>query len=332
MKTKNALVFLACVMAGLCVSNVAAESKAVVKGNRVNVRGLPSLVGEVITQLKEGETITVLEEIVPKKVAAGEPAKWLKIQMPANTPVWVNAQFIDPTNKTVLARKLNVRTGAGETYNVVGVIEQGATVKDIRMIEGWMEIETPAHAYAFVAAEYLAVAATPVETAKPTATPQPVVAAPAAVPVPVEVKVETASAVPPTTDVPPTPSPAAPPVPAPKLVAAPTPLPDPATLPAPVPSAVVAPAPRPELTFPALRRIVVRQGIVRSTVSIQAPTYYELVNAETRKTMNYLHCFSTNIVIKKFLGQTVMATGEEVIDVRWPNTPVLELELLQPAP
>lgn len=322
MKTKNALVFLACVMAGLCVSNVAAESKAVVKGNRVNVRGLPSLVGEVITQLKEGETITVLEEIVPKKVAAGEPAKWLKIQMPANTPVWVNAQFIDPTNKTVLARKLNVRTGAGETYNVVGVIEQGATVKDIRMIEGWMEIETPAHAYAFVAAEYLAVAATPVET-------------PAPVPVPVEVKVEkveTASAVPPTTDVPPTPSPAAPPVPAPKVVAAPTPLPDPATLPAPVPSAVVAPAPRPEFTFPALRRIVVRQGIVRSTVSIQAPTYYELVNAETRKTMNYLHCFSTNIVIKKFLGQTVMATGEEVIDVRWPNTPVLELELLQPAP
>lgn len=322
MKTKNALVFLACVMAGLCVANVAAESKAVVKGNRVNVRGLPSLVGEVITQLKEGETITVLEEIVPKKVAAGEPAKWLKIQMPANTPVWVNAQFIDPTNKTVLARKLNVRTGAGETYNVVGVIEQGATVKDIRMIEGWMEIETPAHAYAFVAAEYLAVAATPVE-------------APAPVPVPVEVKVEkveTASAVPPTMDVPPTPSPAAPPVPAPKVVAAPTPLPDPATLPAPVPSAVVAPAPLPELTFPALRRIVVRQGIVRSTVSIQAPTYYELVNAETRKTMNYLHCFSTNIVIKKFLGQTVMATGEEVIDVRWPNTPVLELELLQPAP
>lgn len=322
MKTKNALVFLACVMAGLCVSNVAAESKAVVKGNRVNVRGLPSLVGEVITQLKEGETITVLEEIVPKKVAAGEPAKWLKIQMPANTPVWVNAQFIDPTNKTVLARKLNVRTGAGETYNVVGVIEQGATVKDIRMIEGWMEIETPAHAYAFVAAEYLAVAATPVET-------------PAPVPVPVEVKVEKveiAPAMPPTTDAPPTPSPAAPPVPAPKVVAAPTPLPDPATLPAPVPSAVVAPAPRPELTFPALRRIVVRQGIVRSTVSIQAPTYYELVNAETRKTMNYLHCFSTNIVIKKFLGQTVMATGEEVIDVRWPNTPVLELELLQPAP
>jgi hypothetical protein len=314
MKTKNALVFLVGVMAGLCVSSAAAESKAVVKGNRVNVRGLPSLVGEVITQLKEGETITVLEEIVPKKVAAGEPAKWLKIQMPANTPVWVNAQFIDPTNKTVLARKLNVRTGAGETYNVVGVLEKDATVKDIRMIEGWLEIETPAHAYAFVAAEYLAVAATPIE-------------APASVPVPVEVKVEKveiAPAMPPTTDVPPTPSPAAPP--------APTPLPDPATLPAPAPSAVVAPAPLPEPTLPAPRRIVVRQGIVRSTVSIQAPTYYELVNAETRKTMNYLHCLSTNIVIKNFRGQTVMATGEEVIDVRWPNTPVLELELLQTVP
>jgi hypothetical protein len=74
------------------------------------------------------------------------------------------------------------------------------------------------------------------------------------------------------------------------------------------------------------KRIVSRQGIVRSTTSIQAPTYYELVNDETRKTVNYLHAASTNILIKPFRGQPVVVAGEEVIDDRWPNIPVLEVD------
>jgi hypothetical protein len=78
--------------------------------------------------------------------------------------------------------------------------------------------------------------------------------------------------------------------------------------------------------------VVTRQGIVRSTTSIQAPSYYELINAETRKTVNYLHSTSTNVLIKNFRGQPVVVIGEEILDKRWPNTPVLETESIHLVP
>ena len=75
-----------------------------------------------------------------------------------------------------------------------------------------------------------------------------------------------------------------------------------------------------------------RQGIVRGTLSIQAPTYYELVNPQTKKVMNYLHSEGTDIHFKKYRGQRVVVSGEEGIDARWPNTPVIEVESVESAP
>ena len=99
------------------------------------------------------------------KHAAGEPAQWAKIASPTNTHTWVSARFINPTNKTVLPKKLNLRAGPGENYSVLGVIERGTPVNEIITKNGWTEIETPASTYAFVAAMYLKQeAAAPVET------------------------------------------------------------------------------------------------------------------------------------------------------------------------
>src|SRR5262245_790992 len=39
---------------------------ATVKQDRVNVRGQASMIGEVITQLKKGESITILDEVTAK--------------------------------------------------------------------------------------------------------------------------------------------------------------------------------------------------------------------------------------------------------------------------
>lgn len=91
--------------------------------DRLNVRGQPSLAGEVITQLKKGETVSVLEEIAASKPKPGEPAKWLRIQMPANTPVWVSAAYIDAATKTTKPNRLNVRAGPGENFSVVARLE-----------------------------------------------------------------------------------------------------------------------------------------------------------------------------------------------------------------
>jgi hypothetical protein len=413
------MAWLAC-LAFLCsLLQLFAEETAVVAGGRVNVRGQPSLVGEVITQLQKGEKVVVLEEVPALRPKTNEPLKWARIQMPANTPVWVYAPFIDPATKTVKVSRLNLRGGPGENYSVVGRLERGATVSEIRRVEDWMEIETPPGAWAFVAADLLtkagaapSVAVAHKEPSKPAPTPvpppelpkpqpapepepvtPPVVAAPTTAPVmPPAVATAPPTATTPATAPTTAGTPAASPK-APETVSVPLPAPPPAPVPAPtatarqsqvaqapvdsiwkpvVPSArpasptftptpapgpVAAPAPtlEPALPGPApavapevrpsgatvlkskpeealSRRVVRREGLVRSTVSIQAPTYYELLNPDNRKTINYLHTQGIGVNLKDYRGRRIVVTGEEAIDPRWPKTPVIEVETLELIP
>src|SRR5690242_682802 len=56
-------------------ATVNAEELAVVREN-LNVRGQPSFAGEIITRLKKGEEVTILEEITLEKPKPGQPSKW----------------------------------------------------------------------------------------------------------------------------------------------------------------------------------------------------------------------------------------------------------------
>ena len=132
-----------------------APGPAEVAADGVNVRGQAGLKGESITHLSKGDAVLVLSQINLDKHQVDEPAQWAKIAFPTNAHVWVSSQFIDTTNKTVAAKKLNLRAGPGENYSVLGVIERG-TALDITTVKGeWTEIEPPATAYAFIAAMYL---------------------------------------------------------------------------------------------------------------------------------------------------------------------------------
>lgn len=349
MKTHAPLAWLVCLSLSSSLT-LSAQETAVVKDGKINVRGQPSLVGEVITQLQKGEKVVVLETIPAPKARTNEPARWARIQMPANTPVWVFSQYLDPAEKTVKVSRINLRAGPGENYSIVGRLERGAKVNEIRKVENWTEIETPPGAYAFVAADLLtksegeAVAAVP---AKPEPAPAPVtpapkpepvtppVTAPPAVATPAPTKTEpepsvVAAAPAPSTVTPATPESAAP-TPAPAPVAAEsTPATSAAAQPIPVPAGVGVLAGAPEEA--PIKRIVRREGLVRSTVSIQAPTYYELLNPKNRKTINYLHTPSNDIRLKDYRGRRIVVTGEEAIDPRWPKTPVIEVETLELIP
>ena len=344
MKTNPRFGWLALILIGLLGIEVSAEETATVNQKRINVRGQASLYSEVVTQLQKGETVTILEEITVEKPKPDEPAKWAKIKMPANTPVLVFVPYLDLATKTISVSRLNVRAGPGENFSILGRLEKGTAVKEIRTVDDWMEIETPANAYAFVASGYL-----DKTDSKPAAT---AAAQPEKKPAPAE-----AAAPPPVTE-PPPPAPPPPTVEAVKTEAPPAPVVD--TKPAdavPVPEAqpkkeavpgappktetppaaeakplpeVAPPVPPKEEPLP--RRLVRREGIVRSTVSIQAPTYYELVSPETRKTINYLHAEKSGLKLKPLKGKRIIVTGEEGVDPRWPNTPVIEIETLELAP
>lgn len=121
----------------------------------LSVRAQAGFRGVVIGHLSQGETVTVLSQINLDKHRAGEPAQWAQIALPPGVHVWVFGRYINDS-KTVESKKLNLRAGPGENYGVLGVIEHGTPVNEIKTKGPWVEIEPPANAYAFVAAMYLA--------------------------------------------------------------------------------------------------------------------------------------------------------------------------------
>jgi uncharacterized protein YgiM (DUF1202 family) len=264
--------------------------QAVVIASNVNVRGQAKLKSEVITQVQKGQAVNVLEEVTLKNSAPDEPSAWAKIILPANVHVWVNSSFIS-TNKTVLPKQLKLRAGPGENYSVLGIIKRGDEVKELSTKADWTEIEAPAEACGFVAAQYLKQEATPPE-------PPP------------------AAAVVATENPPVTPAPAEPPVVAPAVEPA-------ATVPPPTPE----PAPVPEEPIPP--RIVDREGFVRGTFSIQSPTRFELVSPDTGKAINYLYTTSPELDLRRYKGMRIIVTGEEGLDERWKNTPVITIQRIQ---
>ena len=154
----------------------------------LTARGQAGLKGEVVAHLKQGDTVTVISQINLDKHKANEPAQWAQIAFPSSAHVWVFAKYIDKANHTVTSKKVNLRGGPGENYSVMGTIERGTQVTEIRTKGGWMEIEPPSNAYAFVAAMYLTQAApAPAPAPQPTPTTvaeQPPPAQPVAQPPP----------------------------------------------------------------------------------------------------------------------------------------------------
>lgn len=319
----------------LLAQAVTKAETAVVTENNLNVRGKPSFSGEVITQLQKGEKVVVLEEITLSKPKPGEPTSWRRIQMPANTPVWVFAPFVDLNSKTVNVSRLNMRAGPGENFSIVGRLDRGQTVRDIRTVDDWMEVETPNSAEAFVASQFLVIEEAvseekeePVDSSEPPPTPENDIeptnsespaesqeTPPEEVPIPesetlVEETIQPAPALEPT---------------------------ETSFVPLPVPIIILDEEPSPPVTIIVpeelpRRRIVRREGIVRSTRSIQAPTYFELISKDTGKTINYLQVIKEGMELKTLKGKSIIITGEEGIESRWPKTPILRIETLELAP
>jgi len=287
---------------------------ATVVASNVNVRAQAKLTSEVVTRISKGQEVRVIEEIILKNSGPDEPSAWAKIELPAGTPGWVNSQFIDATAKTVKSRRLNIRSGPGENFSVIGRIEKDAVVKEVSTKGAWIQIEAPAGSYAFVAAQYLQQTPAAAEVAATAGANTNEVAA-----------AEPATVTEPTT-VAPAPGDAPP-------IAASTSTnetPTSVTGSNETATAVEPTAPEPEVVLPP--RIVSREGIVRATTSIQAPTRFALVSVDTKRLINYLYTTSPNLDLQRYKGIRIIVTGEESMDERWGNTPVITIQRIQLVP
>jgi len=262
---------------------------ATVVANHVNVRSKASIKGEILTRMTNGEPVTVIEEVHLKKSLPDEPSAWAKIVLPANAPAWINSKYIDAATKTVNTKKLNVRGGPGENYAVIGLLVKGDAVGEITTKGDWTKIEPSPKFFAFLAAQYLKQ-----EAPKPVEAPVVTPVEPAPTPV-----VET------------------------PVVATPSEIP---AVPAALPVIAPAPEPAPAEELPLPKRVVSHEGVVHGTVSIQAPTPYALVAPDTGVLVDYLYTTSTNLDLSRYKGLRIVVTGEEALDKRWKNTPVITIQ------
>jgi uncharacterized protein YgiM (DUF1202 family) len=273
---------------------------ATVEANHVNVRGQPKLNSEVVTRLSKGDSVTVIEEIVHNNSGPNEPSAWAKIYLPTNAHVWVNSSYINATNKAVSPKRLNLRSGPGENYSVIGRLMRGDVVTEKGTKGDWTEIEAPTNAYAFVAAQYLKQEIVAAGSPETPATPAAVAEAPAIAAAPTET--------PPATT-------------APENAATTNALAQNST-------DTNAP-PAPSVEEPPPKRIIDREGLVRGTFSIQAPTRFELVSPDNGRTIDYLYTTSPNLDLRRYKGLHIMVTGEESLEERWGNTPVITIQKIQ---
>ena len=271
---------------------------ATVAAKNVNVRGRSTIVSEPLAKLDKGESVMVIESVENKWAKGDDMKHWAHITYPTNAPVWIFAAFVN-SDKVVTAPKLNLRGGPGENYSIIGRLAKGASVTEIVTKGEWMQIQPTPGCSAFVAAMFLKQDASLVAAVEP--------AVPSVPPASTNVITDIEPAIPQVAD-------------AGITNAAMTEL---NKFAAEMGGTNVAPeAPLPP-------RVVMREGIVNNATSIQAPSTYGLSGMDTGRTINYLHTTSTNVDLFRYVGRHVIVTGEESLDERWPNTPVLTLQRIQ---
>jgi uncharacterized protein YgiM (DUF1202 family) len=156
---RGATLLCALVLSGMGQIALGGNQPVVVTGENVNVRSHPSLDGEVLTQVSTGTILSSLDNLGTAKPAPGHAASWTRVQLPAAVPVWVHSSYVQAD--TVRADRLNLRSGPGENYGILGQLNSGDKIK-VRARKGnWIQVEAPAQAEAFVATDYLKPVAPP---------------------------------------------------------------------------------------------------------------------------------------------------------------------------
>jgi hypothetical protein len=88
------------------------------------------------------------------------------------------------------------------------------------------------------------------------------------------------------------------------------------------------PAAPSEPTAPPVR-VVSHEGVVRGVVSPVAPTKYELYDPATGVNINYLYTTSPTLDLSKYVNMRIIVTGEEGLDARWKDTPLINIQSIQ---
>jgi len=111
---------------------------AQVKSDRVNLRAKADLQSETVGQATAGDTLTV----------RSVQDEWVQVVPPDSIDFWIHKEFVADDN--VIVNRLNVRSGAGINYNVVGSFAKGDKIMRRGSFGEWVKIAAPPDASLWV--------------------------------------------------------------------------------------------------------------------------------------------------------------------------------------
>jgi SH3-like domain-containing protein len=262
----------------------------VVKSERVNIRAQAKANAEVIAQLAKGDRLTILEK---KTVPYGQRSMtWLKVALPQKATVWIKSEFVKDGGVTV--EKVNLRSGAGINFSIVGQAHRGDKVETVRTLAEWSEIRPLPGSFGWVSSDF-------VELIPELQAPPP------------SDKIQPAPPI----------SNAAPRGPDTEKSALPN-------VASPAPARVETPATSPE-TSVAVGTAVTREGIIHSCAGmlIKRPGSHALWQESNPNPYIVAYLNSPNISLDPFEGRKVQVVGSETVLANWKN-PVIEVQQVQP--
>ena len=157
------------------VAPAAGSNIRIVKGDHVNLRARPLHNAEIITQLKKGDEVRLLET---KSVGEGSKTQeWSRVTLPGTAKCYVLSKLL--TDGKASADAINVRCGPGTSFKEVGKLAKGEKVVVVKAAGEWTQIKPTEKCTGWVASAFLEAA--PAAVAPPIAPP---VVAPEIVPAP----------------------------------------------------------------------------------------------------------------------------------------------------
>jgi N-acetylmuramoyl-L-alanine amidase len=151
-------------LAILCWASAAWADSGVIKGSVVNIRSGPGTNYEIVGTVYQGTEVTISQQ----------QGDWYKITL-GNTTGWVSSSLIDAkitAKVTVTGTTVNLRSGPGTSYGIVGQVSQGDTLTLLATEGDWYKVQTPQGKVCYIAAS-LASKAGSGSTTAPSQTPPP---------------------------------------------------------------------------------------------------------------------------------------------------------------
>lgn len=136
------LMILLAVAAGTACAQSNVYPRVKVTGDRVSLRAQPGLEGELLDRAMRGEEMPYIDHT----------NGWYAVQAPSNLNFWVFGDYVD--NGTVLPKKLNVRSGPSQNYNVVTIVLRDELVDVRGEFNGWLKIAPPKGTRVWISADY----------------------------------------------------------------------------------------------------------------------------------------------------------------------------------